>query len=308
MIETFETLDDAMCTGISRILSEGKLVKPREQLTKEILGFNFTLSNPLARLIFNPARRWSLPLAIGEFCWHSSGSNRVDEIAHYASAWRQSSDDGKSIPESCYGLQIFSSLDGVSQWQNLKELLKYDPDSRRASISFSRRAINENINASDVSCTTSCQFLVRDGAVHLFVTMRSNDAIWGLPYDVFFFTLLQERLAIELNYNLGSYHHHVASFHIYERHFALAERVVECRDYSVFSMIEMEEIEKLPFFLQNEETIRQNGKLPNARKLSGYWGELESVLLMAEQSRLQQKEHGRSNFLNLVSNELKKAG
>jgi thymidylate synthase len=45
--------------------------------------------------------------------------------------------------------------------------------------------------------------------------MRSNDAFFGLPHDVFTFTMLQEIAARELGFGLGSYTHSVASLHLY---------------------------------------------------------------------------------------------
>ena len=50
----------------------------------------------------------------------------------------------------------------------------------------------------DLPCTRTIQFLLRSGHVDAVVYMRSNDAIWGLPYDIFLFTMLQEMLAVEL--------------------------------------------------------------------------------------------------------------
>jgi thymidylate synthase len=57
--------------------------------------------------------------------------------------------------------------------------------------------------------------------------MRSNDAIWGLPYDCFVFTMLQELLASQLRCSLGEYVHFAASLHVYERHFSLVERMLK---------------------------------------------------------------------------------
>ena len=58
--------------------------------------------------------------------------------------------------------------------------------------------------------------MLRDGKLHLIVYMRSNDVIWGLPHDVFCFTMLQEIVARELEADLGLYRHMVGSLHLYE--------------------------------------------------------------------------------------------
>jgi thymidylate synthase len=46
--------------------------------------------------------------------------------------------------------------------------------------------------------------------------MRSNDVFLGLPHDIFSFTMMQEIAACELNVKMGSYHHSVASLHLYD--------------------------------------------------------------------------------------------
>src|SRR5206468_2212365 len=83
-----------------------------------------------------------------------------------------------------------------------------------------------SVSCRDAACATSLQFLLRDGVLDAVLTMRSNDAVWGMPYDIFLFTFLQELMALELGVGLGAYHHFASSLHIYERHVALARRVL----------------------------------------------------------------------------------
>jgi hypothetical protein len=47
--------------------------------------------------------------------------------------------------------------------------------------------------------------------------MRSNDAWYGLSYDVFMFTTLQRTIADVLGIEAGPYTHHAYSLHVYER-------------------------------------------------------------------------------------------
>jgi thymidylate synthase len=46
--------------------------------------------------------------------------------------------------------------------------------------------------------------------------MRSNDIYYGLPTDVFAFTMLQEVVARTLGVGLGKYRHAVGSLHLYD--------------------------------------------------------------------------------------------
>ena len=69
----------------------------------------------------------------------------------------------------------------------------------------------------DLPCTISLQYLIREGALHCIVYMRSNDLWLGFPYDVFCFTAFQTKLAMELGVKLGTYTHIAGSLHLYER-------------------------------------------------------------------------------------------
>lgn len=279
-METFDSLDDAYRFLISSVLSSGRFVAPRFDRTLEVTAFSFTLGNVRRRLIENNARRLSLPLAIGEFCWHVSGSDDVRFIEYYARRWKEFAEHGSTVRGSCYGHRIFSpGPDGRSQWQRIRDLLRKDFDSRRAVLIFHEQT-SDFVEDKDISCATAMQFLVRDSQLHAIVFMRSNDVIWGLPYDVFLFTMLQELLACELNLQLGTYTHVVGSLHIYERHFALAERIVRPSFAPAIEMPTMEQHTQLEDFLRLESRLRTSPSisLQNEMKLHSYWHELLRVL------------------------------
>jgi len=124
------------------------------------------------------------------------------------------------------------------------------------------------------------QFLVRDSKLHAIVYMRSNDAIWGLPYDVFLFTMLQELLASELGLQLGTYTHTVGSLHLYEKHFDLAQKIVGGQIVPADEMPAMEQYGQLSSFLVLEARLRTGASVDSQEKLSlhPYWRDLLSVL------------------------------
>ena len=224
-MEVFDSVDELYVHVLSAILSKGSWVLPRGAKTLEIAPFAVGLSKPRRRCLTNSARRWSLPLALGEFCWHASGSRELAPLEYYAPRWREFSDDGSLIRGSCYGYRIFGSYEeGISQWERVKAILRSDVSSRRAVLYFGDSTAVDP-QAKDVPCVNTIQFLVRDGRLDAFVSMRSNDVMWGLPYDIFLFTMLQELLACELRIPLGNYYHSVTSMHIYETH---VEKAREC--------------------------------------------------------------------------------
>jgi hypothetical protein len=57
--------------------------------------------------------------------------------------------------------------------------------------------------------------------------MRSNDAIHGWPFDLIQFSMLMQSMAHELGVKVGTYTHHVGSFHIYEPHWEVAQEIID---------------------------------------------------------------------------------
>jgi len=275
----FESLDEIQTWVLSSLLGHGSPVTSREMPTLELFPVSFTLTHPRRRCITNPERRWNLPLAIGEFCWHATGSNDLRFIEYYAPRWKEFT-DGIEIIGSCYGHHIFSPKDGQpSQWERLVRLLRAERHSRRAVLQLFESQIGLDADTKDAPCTCSIQFMIRDDRLHAIVYMRSNDVIWGLPYDVFLFTMLQELLALELGTDLGSYFHLVGSLHLYKRHFELAERIVASKSSFPYGMPPMREHGQLTSFLALEQKIRVREQVDvDLGKLDPYWGHLLAVL------------------------------
>lgn len=280
----FETADDVSRWLLGQILENGELVNPRAQTTKELLAVSFCLTNVRARIIQNPARRFSLPLALGEFCWHVGASDEVDALAYYAPRWREFSDDGVHVSGSCYGRKIFEPLgSSVSPWRRVIETLRSDHASRRAVLSLWDEKLAPT--GKDLPCTMTIQFLIRAGRLTAIVHMRSNDAIWGIPYDIFFFTMLQEYLAACLGIETGEYIHFASSMHLYERHFPLADRILSAESVPNRPMDQMTDPDELPRFVECERLLRQgmDGEACFELLNSRYWRELLTPLIKHRQ-------------------------
>ncbi|HWE07463.1 MAG TPA: thymidylate synthase [Rhizomicrobium sp.] len=274
----FTNLDEVLRWALQAAIDHGQASSPRGMPTRELLAHGFTLERPRQRRIMTPERRWSFPLALGEFCWHASGANDLSSIAYYAPRWREFSDDRQRIDGSCYGTRIFGAMDGgPSQWDRLLKLLIQDPASRRAVLDLQSFGPALTNDARDVSCTLGIQFFARGQRLHAAVNMRSNDIIWGLPYDVFLFTMLQELLACTLQLDLGCYFHFVGSLHLYEHHIPLATRILSAPTPQECEMPRMEKPEQLSEFLQCESAIR-TGEPYDMSVLCTYWRDLAEVL------------------------------
>ena len=70
----------------------------------------------------------------------------------------------------------------------------------------------------DIPCNLVSHLLVRQGKLEWLQVMRSNDLIWGTPYNFIQFTTLQEIMAGWLGLDVGTYNHVSDSLHVYERH------------------------------------------------------------------------------------------
>jgi thymidylate synthase len=92
-----------------------------------------------------------------------------------------------------------------------------DPDTRQAVVSLWDPALDGRGGKRDHPCTLSLTFSLIDGRLEVSVTMRSNDAWLGIPYDVWQFSALQASLANALGVPVGRYTHHAVSLHLYER-------------------------------------------------------------------------------------------
>jgi thymidylate synthase len=219
---------------------------PRGKPIREFIGAKFVLTNPRNRLITSPARGANYGFGVGELCWYVRGDLDLETMLYYNKRMALFSDDGKTI-NSAYGRRMFRNrwagdrfsgmgdeIDDRSQFDNAIAELKGDPNSRRAVMHINEpddlnKAVKKG--SKDVPCTMSLQLFIRDRRLHMHVLMRSNDVVWGVPYDVFSFTMLQESFLRKLQEegvevdDLGSYHHTAGSLHLYDTHYTMAEEV-----------------------------------------------------------------------------------
>lgn len=110
----------------------------------------------------------------------------------------------------------------VNQLPIIIERLRDDPDTRQAVITLWDPEFDAHGGKKDHPCTSLFNFRIRDGKLNMSTFMRSNDAIHGWPFDLIQFSMLMQSMAHELGVGIGTYSHHVGSFHIYEPHWNLA--------------------------------------------------------------------------------------
>ena len=208
---TFDTGRELWRTVIHERLSVS-MRHSRDGDCREIQGGSWTLTDPERAWINDGNRKASLRYGCAELLWYLSGTDD-GWIEHYAPQYKRFlEEDGTAF--GAYGKRWadFGQLGFV-----LREI---GTDSRRAVMQCwapERDIAQAERNGKDVPCTLSLQFLREDDRLNLIVTMRSNDAWLGLPYDMFCFTMIQRLVAGALNLKCGFYTHQAGSMHLYER-------------------------------------------------------------------------------------------
>lgn len=205
---------------------------PHGQKIRECTNVIMEIENPLDNLFKCPDK--SATLFTGylkkEMLLYLNGTNSVKQFAKASDFWNNiSNPDGETI-NSAYGNLIFNpSLgDGRSQFDWAFDCLKNDKDSRQAFMRFNNTS-HQFEGVKDLPCTFIMLFQIRDNKLNATITMRSNDIVLGLAYDVPSFTLFQYLMYLRLkevypDLELGTYTHLSHSLHVYERNFGIVEK------------------------------------------------------------------------------------
>lgn len=209
---TTDTLDDALLRLYPQLLEAPKIDGATRGSNAELRGVTIEIVRPRARLSRTETRGKPFS-ALGELLWYLSKDNKLDFIVPFVPAYKCETEDGETVYGG-YGPRLFRQR-GHNQVTNVLELLRKRPTTRRALIQiFNAEDLSEHHK--EIPCTTTLQFLQRDGNLEMITTMRSNDAYKGLPHDVFCFTMLQEILARSLGCEIGPYRHFAGSMHLYD--------------------------------------------------------------------------------------------
>ena len=157
-------------------------------------------------------RKLNVSFTHRELLWYVRGDRGDSSIGEYARIWRYIFDrDGYAA--SNYGHVLFKEY----RLMDAANMLKEDPGTRRAVVYIGDNS-GVNLNRADVPCTTSMQFIVRDGFLHSFVNMRSQDLIFGLGNDAVFFSLVHLLVARAVGVVPTGTTMMIGSLHVYERH------------------------------------------------------------------------------------------
>lgn len=260
--------------------------------------FMFKITNPTARWITIPQRKWNKYLPYAESLWLASGRNDLGFIRHYLKRMEDFSDDGLFLRGGygprlrCYnGEQIDYKISDIQDWNTSNnsniDQFKFVVDSFNRDINTRQAIINigdpqkdcfeansQIKETKDYPCTRVLHFMKHpsEKKLNLTVYMRSNDILWGASaVNIFNFTFIQEYFASILGLEVGDYYHIANSFHYYEEQkqtirdiASITNHYDECYFYKT-TFRTLVEFNNLAFQLAgNEQKIRNNNvKLEN---------------------------------------------
>lgn len=279
-----ESLDDLLRKTFGRLLKSKNRPTPTKGTNREAIGALLKIKDPRARLS-RTERRATLFSCLGETLWYLAGSNLLDVIEYYIPNYRKFSKlrANARVAPGAYGPRLFGAGRGINQVQRVIEMLSCPErhDTRQAVIQIFDKS---DLGKKDVPCTCNLQFLARGNALHLYITMRSNDAYLGLPHDIFAFTMLQEIIARSIGHEVGTYNHAVGSLHLYEANKPQVFQYLAEGWQDKIAMPPMPVGDPWPAlaWLKTAEAMIRYGSrsLPSHNGIDPYWVDLARILLI----------------------------
>lgn len=211
---------------LNSVYTFGDYSSPRGLKILEIENFHYELP-PYERFMNFKSRKLNIDYIKEEIKWYLIGDEFDISIVKHAKMWGSLINENGGI-NSNYGQYVFGKQ---NQFDRVIETLKNDKDSRRATIVIlSKDHLEAKTN--DYPCTYSINFHIRDNKLNMIVNMRSQDAIFGMGNDVPCFSFIHEMMFVSLRetykeLEYGMYYHNADSFHVYEKHFEMLEKILE---------------------------------------------------------------------------------
>jgi thymidylate synthase len=184
-------VDGLVVQGIQHIKDAGERISVTAGTGLQAYSVNYVLQDSRQR-VHNLRHPASLHYLCRELIAYFRGSLNVEDgLARASSNWRRHANkDGKI--NSNYGYYVFyQKVGNQTQYEWVVSNLRRNPQSRKALININQPVHKDN-ETKDFPCTIAAQFFVRNGCLCCEVSSRSADVVLGLPYDMGFFSFLNE--------------------------------------------------------------------------------------------------------------------
>ena len=167
---------------------------------------------------------------IYELLWYLSGETHIRNLRQHTKIWDAwTSEEKKWEVGKMYGYQWvkwdkynLNSNNGsiehshINQIQNVIDLIRTNPDSRRMVVSAWNPSVLKEIALP--SCHAFFIFNVTNGKLNCHLTQRSGDIALGIPFNLACYATLTQMIAQETNLEMGEFSHFINDAHIYENH------------------------------------------------------------------------------------------
>ncbi|MBS5614465.1 MAG: thymidylate synthase, partial [Prevotella buccalis] len=192
---------------LHRILEEGKVKTDRTGTgTKSVFGhqMRFNLEDGFPVLT---TKKLHLKSIIYELLWFLKGDTNVKYLQeHGVSIWNEWADENGDLGP-VYGHQWRSWPDHrggtIDQIQNVIDLIKHHPDSRRMLVTAWNPADISEMSLPPCHCLF--QFYVADGRLSLQLYQRSADTFLGVPFYIASYALLLQMMALFTGLKAGDF-------------------------------------------------------------------------------------------------------
>lgn len=151
--------------------------------------------------------------AYGRRIRHSNYTENLNVLDYMKSTFNKISDTNKIQP------LFFHPFNEIDQLEEVYKKFQEDIHTRQAVVNIWDPIKDNFLKAKDHPCNTEILFKVNEGKLDISVIRRSNDCIYGLPYNIVQFTSIQEYMAGWLGLPIGNYYEFIDSLHIYENEY-----------------------------------------------------------------------------------------
>ena len=205
---------------LNRILTEGATKTDRTGTgTMSVFGnqMRFNLADGFPLLT---TKKLHLKSIIYELLWFLRGDTNVHYLQeHGVRIWNEWADENGDLGP-VYGHQWRSWPDynggTIDQIQNVLDLIRNHPDSRRMIVSAWNPAEVEQMALPPCHCLF--QFYVADGILSLQLYQRSADTFLGVPCNIASYALLLQMMAQVSGLEPGEFIHTTGDTHLYLNH------------------------------------------------------------------------------------------
>lgn len=214
------TANEVWIKAANMLLKQENTIDGRTGEVFEILHSFISIEEPRQKWVFDRIPPISIGYALAELVWIMNGENRSDVINFWNPKLKKFAGNG-SFYHGAYGKRIRSHY-GFDQLEKTFYALQNVPESRQVVIQIYDTKEdfpieNGQPRDEDIPCNICSMLKVRQGKLEWSQIMRSNDVLFGMPYDFIQFTSMQEILAGWLDLDIGSYSHYSDSLHLYQR-------------------------------------------------------------------------------------------